>query len=329
MAATAAPTRFHIAATGHSLNYLPQYIAERHGYFRDEGLAISVSVPSPWDNVLEELGDGTAAAALGGIWVPSMYRSAGKQYTAFAQLSNRCPLALVARGGGAGGASHAHDAKPFHLAQVVDKTVLLKSGNGASVGLFFKMLLREHGIDPAAVHFVQDLAGPMLRTLFEGGLGDYFVLDIVSARILAQTNADVHVVLEMAAGGDAIPWSVYYCETETLGDAAVVDAQTRFCMALERGMRHVLDNDAETYRDDLAALFPGQPTDVLVAVANLYRANQMWTSSSVSRQGFARWQKGIADGRLTPAPLEYDAMVANRTASGVVNGANGVTGRST
>ncbi|KIH88720.1 hypothetical protein SPBR_07803 [Sporothrix brasiliensis 5110] len=215
MAATAAPTRFHIAATGHSLNYLPQYIAERHGYFRDEGLAISVSVPSPWDNMLEELGDGTAAAALGGIWVPSMYRSAGKQYTAFAQLSNRCPLALVARGG------------------VVDKTVLLKSGNGASVGLFFKMLLREHGLDPAA-----DLAGPMLHALFEGGLGDYFVLDIVSARILAQTNADVHVVLEMAADGDAIPWSVYYCETETLGDEAVVDAQTRFCTALERGMRH-------------------------------------------------------------------------------------------
>ncbi|CAK7243615.1 MAG: hypothetical protein STHCBS139747_005141 [Sporothrix thermara] len=303
-------THFHIAATGHSLNYLPQYMAERRGFFKTQGLELSVSVPSPWDNVLEELADGTAAAALGGIWVPAMYRDTAKSYTTFAQLANRCPLALIQRN--APGSSSAASATPFQLADVVGKTVLLKSGNGASVGLYFKMLLREQGIDPTAVHFVQDLAGPMLSKLFQGGMGDYFLIDIVSARIMASKNPDVSVVLEMATAGGDIPWSVYYCETASMADApAVVDAQRRFCIALDQGMQYVQENDAETYRDDLAALFPAVPADLLVEIVNLYRANRMWTSTAVSQHGFDRWQKGIADGRLTKAPLAYEAMVAN------------------
>jgi hypothetical protein len=32
--------RFHVTATSHSLNYLPEYIANRHGYFREQGLEV-------------------------------------------------------------------------------------------------------------------------------------------------------------------------------------------------------------------------------------------------------------------------------------------------
>lgn len=311
--------RFHVAAAGHSLNYLPQYIAQRRGFFQDQGLDVSVSVPAPWDNVLVELADGTAAAALGGIWVPSMYRNTAKDYTTFAQISNRCPLALVQRGGISAAAT---TTKTFQLADVVDKTVLVLSGNGASIGLYFKMLLREHGIDASSVHFVQDLAGPMLSSLFQGGMGDYFLVDIVSARVMAQKNPDVSVVLEMATGGGDIPWSVYYCETEAITSPAVVDAQKRFCIALEKGMQYVVQNNAETYRDDLAALFPAIPTDLLVEVANLYRANKMWTSSTVSRHAFERWQRGIADGRLTKQPFSYEEMVSNGVSAKAINGAD-------
>jgi NitT/TauT family transport system substrate-binding protein len=305
-------THFHVAATGHSLNYLPQYIAQRHGFFKEQGLDITVSVPSPWDNVLEELADGTASAALGGIWVPSMYRNTAKNYTTFAQMSNRCPLALIQRG--------AASAETFQVSDVVGKTVLLKSGNGASIGLYFKMLLREHGVDPSSVHFVQDLAGPMLSRLFQGGMGNYFLVDIVSARAMAKTNPDVQVVFEMATGGGDIPWSVYYCETASTSSPAVVDAQRRFCTALEQGMQYVVQNDAETYWDDLAALFPAVPTDLMVELTNIYRANKMWTSSSVSRHGFERWQRGIADGRLTEAPIPYEEMISNGISAKATNG---------
>ncbi|KAL6249647.1 hypothetical protein RBB50_003502 [Rhinocladiella similis] len=300
-------TRFHVTATGHSLNYLPEYIARRHGFFKEQGLEVTVTVPKPWDLVLDELADGTADAAIGGIWVPSMYRGRGKQYTIFAQMSNRCPLALVKRGSGQG----------FKVSHVSGSTVLMKSGNGASVGLFTKMILRENGVDLTTVDFIQDLEGAMLAELFKGGMGDYFVIDIVTACSLAQKYPDdLSVVMEMATDGGDIPWSVYYRETETI-TPAVLDAQKRFCIALAKGMEWVQTHDAasEEFRNELADLFPAAPIDVLVDLTNLYRCSEMWTSPSVSRHGFERWQKGIADGRLVAEPLVYGSIVDNGPAA--------------
>ena len=293
---------FHVSATGHSLNYLPEYIAKRHGFFAEQGLNVTVTVPKPWDLVLHELNDRTptANAALGGIWVPSMYRNRSTSYTVFAQVSNRSPLALVKRG----------SSKGFKLCkeEMVGRTVLLKSGNGASVGLSFKMLLREHGIDPNTMKFVQDLGGPMLSELFQGGLGDFFFVDAISARAMAKRDPGFSVAMEMITDGGEIPWSVYYTRTDAL-TPKVLDVQRRFCIALGKGMDWVLQHDAESFQDELAEIFPALPIDIVVDVTNVYRKNEMWTTPVVTRQGFDRWQKGIADGSLVEHSLTYETMV--------------------
>uniref|UniRef100_A0A093VCP2 4-amino-5-hydroxymethyl-2-methylpyrimidine phosphate synthase n=1 Tax=Talaromyces marneffei PM1 TaxID=1077442 RepID=A0A093VCP2_TALMA len=297
-------TRFHVTATGHSLNYLPEYIATRHGFFKELGLEVSVTVPQPWDLVLDELADGTADAALGGIWVPSMYRNTVKEYTAFAQVSNRCPLALVKRG----------DSTDFNVAEIRGKTVLMKSGNGASVGLFFKMLLKENGVDPKSVDYIQDLDGVMLSKLFQGGMGDYFVIDNVSARIMVEKNPKLSLAMEMVKDGGEIPWSVYYRETATI-TPEVLDAQKRFCIGLDKAIKWILEHDAETFKEELAELFPTAPVDILVDLTNNYRRHNMWTTPSVSRVGYERWQLGIADGRLVKDPFPYETIVNDGPAS--------------
>jgi NitT/TauT family transport system substrate-binding protein len=289
---------FHVTATGHSLNYLPEYIAQRHGFFARQNLEVTVSVPRPWDVVLADLQDGTADAALGGIWVPSMYHDRVRRYTAFAQVANRAPLALVGRA----------RTGAFTLADTVGTTVLMKGSNGASVGVYFKMLLREAGIDPLQVNFIQDLDGAMLGTLFAGGLGDYLLVDNLSARALVEKTDALQVVMEMVSEGGDIPWSVYYRETETI-TPAVLNAQRRFCVALGQGMEWLLAHDAETFRDELAELFPAVPVDVAVDLANVFRRDGMWTSPVISRHGYDRWQQGISDGHLTAAVLPYEALV--------------------
>lgn len=290
--------RFHVTATGHSLNYLPEYIAHRRGFFHAQGLDVSVTVPQPWDRVLDDLADGSAEAALGGIWVPSMYRNRVRRYTAFAQVANKAPLALVGRG----------RPEEFKLEDLVGKTVLMKGSNGASVGLYLKMLLREHGIDPRTVKYIQDLDGAMLAALFAGGMGDYLFVDNLSARVLASKNAHIAIVLETCREDLDIPWSVYYRETATI-TPAVLDAQRRFCIALGQGMEWLLNRDAESYRDDLEALFPRVSSDITVALANEFRRHNMWTTPVISRDGYERWQRGIADGFLVGEPLKYEDVV--------------------
>ncbi|KAF7553559.1 hypothetical protein G7Z17_g3526 [Cylindrodendrum hubeiense] len=289
--------QFNLTATGYNLNYLPEYIAHRHGFFREQGLEVTVNIPIPWDGVLDRLAEGTADMALGGIWVPSMYRDRVQNYTVFAQIANRSPLALLRRGHQEG----------FKVADMAGSTVLMKSGGGASVGLFFKMLLRENGVDPRSLDYIQDLDGLMLGNLFQGGMGDYFITDNLSARAMAARNSDVSVVLEMVSEGD-VPWSVYYRETATI-TPKILDAQKRFCIALNKGIDWVLQHDAESFRDELAELFPTVPVDVTIGVTNNFRRNGMWTSTSVPRNGFDRWQLGLADARLVKEPLAYEAVV--------------------
>lgn len=81
---------FNLTATGYNINYLPEYIALRHGFFREQGkhygcgtleckpstdifilplgLDVKVTIPTPWDGVLDHLAEGSADMALGGIW---------------------------------------------------------------------------------------------------------------------------------------------------------------------------------------------------------------------------------------------------------------------
>lgn len=59
--------QFRVSATGHSVNYLPEYVARWQGFFAEEGLEVSATVPNPWDLVLADIGTGQAEAALGGI----------------------------------------------------------------------------------------------------------------------------------------------------------------------------------------------------------------------------------------------------------------------
>ena len=288
---------FKLTATGYNLNYLPEYIALRHGFFREQGLDVTVNIPTPWDGVLDALADGSADMALGGIWVPTMYRDRVQNYTAFAQIANRCPLAILRRSG----------CDKFRLSDVAGKTVLMKSGGGASVGLFFKMLLRENNIDARSVDYIQDLDGTMLSDLFQGGMGDYFVTDYLSARVIASRNADVTIALEAVTQGE-VPWSVYYRETATI-TPGVLDAQRRFCIALGKAIDWVLERDAETFREELAELFPAVPVDVTIAVTNRFRQEGMWASTTISRKAFDRWQRGLTDARLVREPIAYEALV--------------------
>ncbi len=291
--------KFHVSATGHSVNYLPEYVAGWQGFFADEGLEVTASVPSPWDRVLGDIDSGVAQAALGGIWVPSMYFGRAERYTPFAQVSARAPLAVVGR----------ETAAAFAWSNLPGKTMSMKGSNGASFGMFIKLLLREHGIDSDAVNFIQDLDGAMLAKLFRGGMADYLVIDAPSALALEAAGGG-HVVALLAITGGDIPWSVYYAPGESTAER--LDAQTRFSRALARGMDFVLGRPAADFRDFLVRTFPRFDPELLLLLVDTYRAAGMWTTPRIDRAAYDRWQTGIADAKLIPAAIPYDTLIDSR-----------------
>lgn len=292
--------KFRIAATGHSVNYLPEYLAKEFGYFEEENLSVDAIVPQPWTVVLDEIKDGSSQAALGGIWVPSMYRDRGHSYEPFAQLSARCPLVLVAR----------EQDGPFEFVNVANRTVLMPGGNGSSPGIFFKFILSQAGINVDSVNFVQDLSGSMLAELFSGGMGDYLLIDPVSAaRIVGGGNG--YIASYLAEVGGPVPWSVYYADPAS---GPSHDAKVRFVRALDRAVQWLRGHDAEEISDFLVATYPSLSAEALVNHVNQLRTWGMWDTARIDRDSYDRWQQGIFEGHLVDAPIEYSSFVDSTVA---------------
>ena len=289
----------HVAATGHSLNYLPEYVASAQGFFAAEGLSVTASVPVPWERVLLDLGSGTAQAVLGGIWLPALFHRRGRAYTAFAQACRRAPVSLLAR----------RPDSDFRWPKLAGTVVAVAGASGAGFGLLTRMLMREGGLEPSEATLVHDLDPVLLAPLFRGGLADYLMLDTPGAAAM-EAAGDGHVVFSAVEHGGDVPWSVYYAAASPAeGDPERLEAQTRFCRALGRGMAWLNLQPASECLGFLRATFPSIDPGLLPGLVDTYRAHGMWSTPAISRAAHDRWQAAMARDHLVDAPVPYEALV--------------------
>ena len=184
----------------------------------------------------------------------------------------------------------------------------MKGSNGASIGPFTKLVLREHGVDPRSVGFCAGSRWSDPSRVFAGGMGDYLVIDYLCARVEAAGKAAS--LQPLAIMGGNVPWSVYYAEGDS--DDERLDKQTRFVRALGRGMTWIQEHEAENYREFLAKTFPRFDPSLLVGLTDTYRAHGMWTTPRIDPAAYERWRKGIADGHLTDSPIGYRDLIDTR-----------------
>lgn len=288
--------RFHISATSHWPNYLPEYVARDHGYFADEGLDFARVAPTDWTQVLDDLDGGAAEAVLGGIWVPSMYHGRGRDYVAFAQLNATNPKAIVTR----------QPVDGLAWSDLVGKTVLAPGAGGTAPYTHTAGLMRRAGVDPASVHFVRDLSAGMLTELFVGGMGDAIVLDRVGAALLA-AQGNGHIALRIDEVGGPMPNSVYYANRRLLQRAD--QPAHRFCRALQRAMDWLVEHPAAEVADLLRREWPTLDQRVLIEVVDDFRTSGLWSSVLIDEAAFTTWQEILADEHLIDKPIAYDSLV--------------------
>jgi NitT/TauT family transport system substrate-binding protein len=289
--------RFHISATGHSLNYFPQYVAQELGFFADAGLTVTSDVPSPWMQVLTDIDSGHAAAALGGLWVPTMFYGKVRDYRAFCQMSARCPLVLVSR----------RLADRFDWRQLEGRLVLVTGTGGSGSYVLLSGLAHRAGLDRDRIRFIRDLDYDMLLDLFIGGLGDYMLVDHPTARRLV-AEGTAHVACDLTQHGGPVPWSVYYAPAAALDDTP--DLYARFSTALQRGFDWLHAHPVAELTDTVGRLWPDHPAAHAIGWLEHFRAAGMWNRTvDVDPDAFAVWQDMLAMADLVERPLKYHEIV--------------------
>lgn len=302
--------RFHVSATSHWPNYLPEYVAHELGYYAEEGLAFSRSAPDDWTRVLTDPGSGHADAALGGLWVPAMYHGRGREYVAFAQLNARNPKVLVTR----------EPTEDFRWSDLQGKTVLAPGTGGTAPYVHTAGLMRRAGVDMSKVRWVRDLSGSMLTELFLGGMGDALVTDAVNGAFL-QHEQKAYVAIRHDQVGGAMPNSVYYTTRTVLErDDKIV---WRFCRALQRAYDWLQQHEAAELSDLLKREWPQLETTFLINVVDGLRASGIWDDIRINGQGYTEWMSILSDDGLIDAPIPYTDLVDPHPAQEAVLTASG------
>lgn len=289
--------KFLISSTGVSMNYMPHYMAKELGYFADVNLDVESYVPDPWTKVLADIDSGQAHAVEGGIWVPLIYMDRIKNYKAFAKVASRCPFAVASR----------KELSSFSWKCLEDKTVLVPGGNGASASVFVQGCLSESDADVSRVQFVHDFTAKMLVELFNGGLGDFIILQPDLAAQIAASGAGF-VVADLTVHGGPVPWSVYYGTPEFLDDSK--NLAGRFALALQRATTWILEHDGADCAGVIRKKWPKVDVEAGVRVINHFRSKGMWTpSAAVDAESLNRWQKFWIDGNMIDQLIPYDRVV--------------------
>ncbi len=292
--------RFHISATGVSINYMPEYVASELGYFEELGLKVTSYVPKPWTTVLTDINTNQAEAVVGGIWCPLIYKRRVKSYFAFAKVASRCPMSLLAH----------EPNENFKWTDLEGKKVLTSGGNGASPGLYLAGVAHENGADISKIHFVHDFTIAMLQELFMGGFGDVIMMKADLAAQL-EVQGKGHVLTNLTLTGGPVPWSVYYTTPETL--ARKDNLCGRFTQALQKAQTWLLAHDGYECREILARNWPKVELNTAVDIVNEYRAQGMWPETvQIQEEELNRWQRFLVMGNVIDEVIPYDEIVDSR-----------------
>ena len=292
--------RFHISATGLSINYMPEYVGRELGFFEELGLNVTSYVPKPWTTVLTDINTNQAEAVVGGIWCPLIYKHRSTDYYAFAKVASRCPMSLLA-----------HEPNDnFKWTDLEGKKVLTSGGNGASPGLYLAGVAHENGADVSKIHFIHDFTIAMLQELFEGGFGDVIMMKAdLAAQLEAQGKG--YVLTNLTISGGEVPWSVYYATPETL--AREDNLCGRFTQGLQKAQTWLREHDGYDCKEILARNWPKVSIDKAIAIVNEYKEQGMWPETvRIQEKELNRWQKFLVMGNVIDDVIPYDEIVDSR-----------------
>lgn len=293
---------FKISATGLSMYYLPEYVAEANGYFEEVGIQKSSYVPEPWTTVLTDIDSGEYQAVIGGLWLPIIYSGRCKDYKVFCRMASRSPMALVSR---------RPQEKPFEWKDLEGKVTLCAGAHSIGGGVIVGGCAREAGCDMTKVKITHDFYGSMLSDLFRGGMGDY-MLTKAEAAILMEQRGEAYLATQLCESAGVCPHSVYYATQKSLDKDPELFG--RFSLAVQKGFDWLKTHDAYECKELIASNWPNIDINVELQVAEMFRSSGMWNSDiALTQEEFDRWQRMIADETFTiDVPRKYEDVVDSR-----------------
>ena len=294
----------------HSIFYAPQYVAIEEGYFKDEGLDLTLVTGFGADKTMTAVISGEADIGFMGAEasVYAYQEGATDPVVNFAQLTQRAGNFLVAR----------EEMPDFKWEDLKDKKVL-GGRKGGMPEMVFEYILKNNGIDPSKdLEIDQSIDFGSTAAAFTGDLSADFTVEFEPSATALEKSGEGYVVASLGVDSGYVPYTSYSVKTSFLNENPQIIQS--FTNALQKGMDYVQSHSPEEIAQIIAPQFPETDLDTLTTIVTRYYEQDTWKENLVfEKASFELLQDILESAGELPSRVDYNQLVTTEFAKAAIN----------
>lgn len=300
--------KVRIAEVTRSIFYAPQYVALAKGFFKDEGLDVTLTTTPGGDKTMTTLLSGGADIALVGSETSIYVYAQGSNDPVinFAQLTQTDGTFLVAR----------NKIDNFSWDMLKGKTFLgqRKGGMPQMVGEF---VLKKHGIDPHKdLNLIQNVDYANIANAFASGTGEFVQLFEPTASIFEKQGKG-YIVASFGKESGHVPYTTFMAKQSYLKENS--DTVDKFTRAIYKAQQWVQTHSAEEIAKTVTAYFPDTDLDIMTTVVERYKSQGSFASDPIlDEEEWNNLQNIMKEAGELPKEVNHKTLVNTEFAEKVI-----------
>ena len=298
-------TKVTLNEVAHSIFYAPQYVAIEEGYFKDEGLDLTLVTGFGADKTMTAVISGEADIGFMGAEA-SIYayqEGATDPVVNFAQLTQRAGNFLVAR----------EEMPDFKWEDLKDKKVL-GGRKGGMPEMVFEYILRKNGLDPQKdLTIDQSIDFGYTAAAFTGDTSADFTVEFEPSATALEKEGAGYVVASLGVDSGYVPYTSYSAKTSYMEKNPEIIQ--KFTNALQKGMEYVQSHTPEEIAEVIAPQFAETDLDTVTAIVKRYYDQDTWKSNLIfEKESFELLEDILEDSGELSERVSYEDLVTTKYA---------------
>ena len=295
-------TKVKVAEVAHSIFYIPQYVADAKGYFKEEGLDVEILLTAGADKVTAAVLSGDVNIGFCGSEATIyIYNQGEKDYLVnFAGLTKRDGSFIVSR----------KKIENFTLNDMKGKYVI-GGRKGGMPEMTFEYTLKENEINPKTDLTIDtSIAFASMSGAFIRGTGDFVTLFEPQA-LQIESQGQGYVVASLGELGGVVPYTAYNAKKSYIeNNPKVIEGFTK---AIQKGLDFTYANSDEEIAKTIAPYFQDTSISDLTKIVKRYRDNDSWFKTTyIEEEAFNHIQDIMESAGELNKRAPYSDLVTNK-----------------
>ena len=288
----------------HSIFYAPMYVAIEEGYFKEEGIDLTLVTGFGADKTMTAvLTDEADIGFMGSESTIYTYAGGTSDYVVnFAQLTQRAGNFLVSR-------------TPIDNFSwdMLKGTTVLGGRAGGMPEMVFEFILKKNGIDPQSdLDIDQSIDFGSTAAAFSGGQGD-FTVEFEPHATSLEAKGDGYVVASLGEDSGYVPYTAFSAKQSYI--EANPDVIQSFTNALQKGMNYVSSHTPEEIAKVIQPQFEETDLETLTTIITRYYEQDTWKDNLIfEEESFTLLQNILEEAGELPERVPYADLVTTEFA---------------